>query len=167
MCVRNVLIILMSLCLSGCGLFHKPTAKEEVWSKLGIDSLHFQSCGPQSLSELHEHFGEEVTWQLVSINLQENRAVHVFKLLGLIETEFRRITCPPELRAYLKRNGFEYERVEYEDLQEGDFAIVLLKGYDDLHEWHWATWPNDKEDIPTFFDDYTKIIKTYKITKVN
>ena len=146
-------------------MFHKPTAKEEVWSKLGIDALHFQSCGPQSLSELHEHFGEEMTMQMVSINLQENRAVNVFKLLGLIETEFRRITCPPELRAYLKRNGFEYERVEYEDLQEGDFAIVLLKGYDDLHEWHWATWPTDKDDIPTFFDDYTKIIKTYLITK--
>jgi hypothetical protein len=157
----------MSLCLSGCGLFHKPTAKEGVWSKLGIDSLHFQSCGPQSLSELHEHFGEEMTMQLVSINLQEHRPVNVFKLLGLIETEFRRITCPPELRAYLKRNGFEYERIEYEDLQEGDFAIVLLKGYDDLHEWHWATWPGDKKNIPTFFDDYTKIITTYKITKVN
>jgi hypothetical protein len=157
----------MSLCLCGFGLFHKPTAKEEVWSKLGIDSLHFQSCGPQSLSEMHEHFGEEVTLQMVSINLQENRAVNVFKLLGLIETEFRRITCPPELRAYLKRNGFEYERVEYEDLQDGDFAIVLLKGYDDLHEWHWATWPNDSDKIPTFFTDYTKIITTYKITKVN
>jgi len=157
----------MSLCLSGCGLFHKPTAKEEVWSKLGIDSLHFQSCGPQSLSELHEHFGEELTMQMVSINLQEHRPVNVFKLLGLVETEFRRITCPPELRAYLKRNGFAYERVEYEDLQDGDFAIVLLKGYDDLHEWHWATWPNDSSKIPTFFKDYTKIITTYKITKVN
>ena len=157
----------MSLCLSGCGLFHKPTAKEEVWSKLGIDSLHFQSCGPQSLSELHEHFGEELTMQMVSINLQEHRPVNVFKLLGLVETEFRRITCPPELRAYLKRNGFAYERVEYEDLQAGDFAIVLLKGYDDLHEWHWATWPNDSSKIPTFFDDHTKIITTYKITKLN
>tara|TARA_A100001037_G_scaffold63293_1_gene55313 strand:+ start:24078 stop:24548 length:471 start_codon:yes stop_codon:yes gene_type:complete len=153
----------MSLCLSGCGLFHKPTAKEEVWSKMGIDSLHFQSCGPQSLSEMHEHFGEEVTMQMVSINLQENRAVNVFKLLGLIETEFRRITCPPELRAYLKRNGFEYERVEYADLQDGDFAIVLLKGYDDLHEWHWATWPNDSDKIPTFFKNYTRIITAYRI----
>ena len=157
----------MSLCLGGCGLFHKPTAKEEVWSKLGIDSLHFQSCGPQSLSELHEHFGEEMTMQMVSISLQENRPVNVFKLLGLVETEFRRITCPPELRSYLKRNGFAYERVEYEDLIDGDFAIVLLKGYDDLHEWHWATWPNDSSKIPTFFKDYTKIITTYKITKVN
>ena len=157
----------MSLCLGGCGLFYKPTAKEEVWSKLGIDSLHFQSCGPQSLNELHDHFGEEITMQMVSINLQEHRPVNVFKLLGLVETEFRRITCPPELRAYLKRNGFVYERVEYEDLIDGDFAIVLLKGYDDLHEWHWATWPNDSDKIPTFFKDYTKIITTYKITKVN
>jgi len=52
-------------------------------------------------------------------------------------------------------------------LIDGDFAIVLLKGYDDLHEWHWATWPNDSSKIPTFFKDYTKIITTYKITKVN
>ena len=148
-------------------MFHKPTPAEQAWQKMGIDSQHFKSCGPQSLSELHEHFGEKKLPQVVSIDLQHNRCVNIFKLLGLVETEFRRITCPVELRAYLKRHGFEYERVNYEDLQQGDFAIVLLKGYDDLHEWHWATWPNDKEDIPTFFDDYTKIVKTYKITKVN
>jgi len=157
----------MSLCLSGCGLFHKPSAKEEVWSEFGIDSLHFQSCGPQSLSQMHMHFGEDVTMQMVSIQLQENRGINVFKGLGLIHTEFRRITCPPELRAYLKRNGFGYELIKYEELQKGDFAIILLKGYDDIHEWHWATWPNDSKSIPTFFKNYTKIIKVYKIIKLN
>ena len=153
----------MSLCLSGCGLFHKPSIAEQTWRKMGIDSLHFQSCGPDSLSQLHKHFGEDVSMQLVSIHLQEHRSVNIFKLLGLIETEFRRITCPPELRSYLKRNGFKYERIEYEDLKDGDFAIVLLKGYDDLHEWHWATWPNDSDKIPTFFKNYTRIITTYRI----
>ena len=67
----------MSLFLSGCGLFHKPSAKEEVWSKFGIDSLHFKSCGPQSLSEMHQHFNEDVTMQMVSIHLQENRAINI------------------------------------------------------------------------------------------
>tara|TARA_Y100001933_G_scaffold265165_1_gene336259 strand:+ start:9130 stop:9615 length:486 start_codon:yes stop_codon:yes gene_type:complete len=157
----------MSLCLSGCGLFHKQSAKEEVWSKFGIDSLHFQSCGPQALSQMHTHFGEDITMQMVSIHLQEHRGINVFRGLGLIHTEFRKITCPPELRAYLKRNGFRYELANYEDLQKGDFAIVLLKGYDDIHEWHWATWPNDSKSIPTFFKNYTKIIKVYKIIKLN
>jgi hypothetical protein len=167
MCVRHVPIILMSLCLSGCGLLHRPTTQEEVWSKLGIDSLHFKSCGPDSLSQLHQHFGEDVNMQLVSIQLQKTRGINIFKGLGYIHTEFRHITCPPELRAYLKRNGFVYERIKYEELKQGDFAIVLLKGYDDIYEWHWATWPNDWADIPTFFGNYTKIVNTYKITKVN
>ena len=116
---------------------------------------------------MHKHFGEDVTMQMVSIHLQENRGINIFRGLGLIHTEFRRITCPPELRAYLKRNGFGYELVKYEDLQEGDFAIVLLKGYDDIHEWHWAAWPNDSNSIPVFFKEYTKIIKTYKIIKLD
>ena len=67
----------------------------------------------------------------------------------------------------LKQNNFEYEKVKYSDLQNGDFAIVLLKGYDDIHEWHWATWPNDVKTIPTFFKKYTKIITVYKINKKN
>ena len=163
--MKCVPVILISLCLSGCGLFHKQSAKEEVWSKLGIDSLHFKSCGPQSLSEMHQHFNEDVTMQMVSIHLQENRAVNIFRGLGLIHTEFRRITCPPELRSYLKRNNFEYETVKYTDLQDGDFAIILLKGYDDIHEWHWASWPNDAKSITTFFKNYTKVITVYKITK--
>ena len=33
---------------------------------------------------------------------------------------------------------FIYEKVKYEDLKDGDVAILLLKGYDDIHEWHWA-----------------------------
>ena len=81
--MKCVSIILISLCLSGCGLFHKQSAKEEVWSKLGIDSLHFKSCGPQSLSEMHQHFNEDVTMQMVSIHLQENRAINIFRGLGL------------------------------------------------------------------------------------
>jgi len=155
----------MSLCLSGCGLFHKPSPAEQTWRKVGIDSLHFQSCGPDSLSQLHKHFGQDVSMQVVSVHIQENRHIDVFRILGLVNTRFRQITCPPELRAYLKRNGFRYERIKYEELQEGDFAIVLLKGYDDLQEWHWAVWPNDADKIPTFFENYTKIISTYRIYK--
>lgn len=165
--MKCVLSILIVLCFTGCGLFHKPSAKEEVWSKFGIDSLHFNSCGPTTLSEMHNHFNEDVTKQMVSIHLQENRSINIFKGLGLIHTEFRRITCPPELRAYLKRNGYEYTKIKYNDLKKGDFAIILLKGYDDIHEWHWASWPNDKESIPTFFEEHTKIIFVYKITKKN
>ena len=106
------------LCFSGCGLFHRPSAKEEVWSKMGIDSLHFDSCGPTCLSQMHKHFGDDISKQMVSIHLQENRCFNIFKGLGIIHTEFRRITCPPELRAYLKRNGFKYEKIKYEDLKK-------------------------------------------------
>ena len=155
------------LCFTSCGLFHKQSAKEEVWSKFGIDSLHFESCGPTALSLMHYHFEEDITKQMVSIHLQENRCINIFKGLGLIHTEFRRITCPPELRSYLKRNKFDYNIIDYDDLKQGDFAIVLLKGYDDIHEWHWASWPTDKESIPTFFKEHTKIITTYKIFKKN
>ena len=163
--MKCVLSILILLYFTGCGLFHKPSAKEEVWSKMGIDSLHFDSCGPTCLSQTHDHFGDDISKQMVSIHLQENRCFNIFRGLGMIHTEFRRITCPPELKAYLKRNGFDYEKIKYKDLKKGDFAIVLLKGYDDIHEWHWAAWPNDKECIPTFFKEHTQIIRTYKITK--
>ena len=163
--MKCVSIILVSLCLSGCGLFHKQTANETAWKKLGVDSIHFKSCGPTTLSEMHTHFGDNVPRQLISIHLQENRIINIFRGLGWIHTDFRQITCPPELRAYLKRNNFEYETIKYTDLQDGDFAIILLKGYDDIYEWHWATWPNDAKSIPNFFKDYTKIVTTYKITK--
>lgn len=163
--MKCVVSIISLLCFTGCGLFHKPSAKEQVWSTFGIDSFHFESCGPTSLHEMHKHFGENITTQSVSINIQEKRCINIFKGLGFIHTEFRRITCPPELLAYLKRNNYKYENIKYDDLKEGDFAIVLLKGYDDVHEWHWASWPNDKKSIPKFFKDYTKIISVYKITK--
>ena len=70
--------------------------------------------------------------------------------MGCYTQSLDRITCPPELRAYLKRNNFNYEKVKYTDLQDGDFAIVLLKGYDDIHEWHWATWANDARPFQLF-----------------
>lgn len=165
--MKCVPIILISLCLCGCGLFHKPSAKEEVWAKLGVDSLHFNSCGPQSLSEMHKYFGENVTMQTVSLDIQKHRVINIFKGLGMLNKEFRKITCPPELCAYIKRNGYHYTHFKYEDLEKKDFAIVLIKGYDDIHEWHWATWPNDAKTIPNFFKKYTKIITTYKIYKKN
>lgn len=155
----------MLLLLSGCGILHKPSHKEQVWSKLGVDSTHFKTCGPMALQNLHYHYGEEISNQTISISLQENRFINIFKGLGLINVKFRQITCPPELRGYLTRNGFEYEKITYNDLEEGDFAILLLKGYDDLHDWHWASYPTDKKNILTFFGEYTKIITVYRITK--
>ena len=110
-------------------------------------------------------FGENITTQSVSINIQEKRCINIFKGLGLIHTNLEELFVH-EL-AYLKRNNYKYENIKYDDLKEGDFAIVLLKGYDDIHEWHWASWPNDKKSIPKFFKDYTKIISVYKITKKN
>ena len=83
-CVKCVPIILISLFLSGCGLFHKPSAKEEVWAKLGVDSLHFESCGPKSLSEMHKHFNEDKSMQMVSIHLQKNRVINIFRGLGSV-----------------------------------------------------------------------------------
>lgn len=163
-----VLIVLLAVfLLTGCGIFHKPSPTEEVWKKLNVDSVHFKSCGPVALQKLHYHFGEQIDNRMASIDLQVHRKIKFFKLLGLINTKFRQITCPPELRAYLKRNGYAYEEVAYDSLTKNDFAIILLKGYDDIHEWHWATWPHDSESIPTFFSKYTKIVKTYKIYKKN
>ena len=106
---------------------------------------------------MHNHFNEDVTKQMVSIHLQENRSINIFKGLGLIHTEFRRITCPPELRAYLKRNGYEYTKIKYSDLKKGDFAIILLKGYDDIHEWHWAsTYQTIKKVFQLFLKNILK-----------
>ena len=154
--MKCVLSILILLCFTGCGLLHKPSAKEEVWETFGIDSLHFDSCGATCLSQMHYHFGDDISRQMVSIHLQENRCFNIFRGLGILHTEFRRITCPPELREYLKRNGFEYKKVKYKDLKKGDFAIVLLKGYDDIHEWHWAHGQTTKIQYQLFLRNILK-----------
>lgn len=164
--MTNVLIVVLSTFLfTSCGMFHKPSPQEEVWKKLNVDSIHFKSCGPVALEKLHKHFGENVDNRMVSIYLQEKRKIKIFRLLGLIDTEFRQITCPPELLKYLRTHNFNYEKIKYCDLKDGDVAIILLKGYDDLYEWHWSIWPHDAESIPTFFKEHTQIIRTYKITK--
>ena len=116
--VYAVLIVILVICLlTGCGILHKASPTEEVWKKLNIDSIHFKSCGPVALEQLHKHYGEEVDNRMVSIHLQEHRKIKIFRILGLINTKFRHITCPPELRAYLKRNNFEYEKIKYSDLK--------------------------------------------------
>ena len=120
-----------------------------------------------ALEKLHKHFDENIDNRMVSIHLQEKRKIKIFRILGLIDTKFREITCPPELLKYLRTHNFIYEKVKYEDLKDGDVAILLLKGYDDIYEWHWAIWTYDQKSIPTFFKEHTKIIRTYKITKKN
>lgn len=155
----------MSLCLSGCGLFYKSTPAELAWKKMGVDSFHFNSCGPKSLHKVHKNFGKEIDTTMISVDIQHARKIDLYQLLGLIDERFRGITNPCELKSYCRRNGFEVTTMKYEDLKEGDVAIVLIKGYDDLHEWHWMTWPDEKDEIPTYFDEHTKIIRKYLITK--
>jgi len=166
--VKCVFILPFILFLTSCGLHHKPSPTEKWWLKKGIDPLHFKSCGPVGLQKVYSHFiDENVTNIMISIEIQENRKIKIFKMLGTFDVDFRSITCPPELLSHLKRNNFKYESITYNELKEGDVAIVLLKGHDDFYDWHWAIYPDDRNEIPTFFKDYTKIIKTYKITRAN
>ena len=170
--MRNVFItslsmvgwIFITLFSSGCGLFYKNPPEHKLWAKLGVDSYHFETCGPTALHKVHKNFGKEIDKVMISVELQQQRAVNIYPLLGLIDEHFRGITGVGEMKSYCRRNGFNVDTVDYEDLKEGDIAVVLLKGYDDLYEWHWMVWPDQKDKIPTYFDEHTKIIRTYLIT---
>ena len=157
--------ILITLFSSGCGLFYKNPPEHALWSKLGVDSYHFDSCGPEALRKVHKNFGKETDATMISVNIQQARKFDIYPLLGAIDEHIRGITNPCELKSYCRRNGFDVTTVKYEDLKHGDVAVVLLKGFDDLYEWHWMAWPDEKDKIPTYFDEHTKIIRTYLITE--
>ena len=50
----------MTLFSSGCGLFYKNPPEHALWSKLGVDSYHFESCGPEALRRVHKNFGKDI-----------------------------------------------------------------------------------------------------------
>ena len=156
---------IISLFSSGCGLFYKNPPEHKLWAKLGVDAYHFESCGPSALHKVHKNFGKDIDVTMISVEMQQARKFNMYPLLGLIDEHFRGITSACDLKSYCRRNGFEVTTMKYEDLKNGDVAVVLLKGFDDLYEWHWMTWPDQQDRIPAYFDEHTRIIKTYLITK--
>ena len=71
-----------------------------------------------------------------------------------------------ELKKYLRNKGFFIKKIKFKNLNKGDVAIVLLKGFSDIDDWHWMCWPKSSSlEIMDFFSEDTRVISTYLITK--
>ena len=126
--VYAVLIVILVICLlTGCGILHKASPTEEVWKKLNIDSIHFKSCGPVALEQLHKHYGEEVDNRRVSIHLQKHRKIKIFRILGLINTKFRQITCPPRTSCIFKKKQFRVRKNKVYRFTRRRFCNYIIK----------------------------------------
>ena len=72
-----------------------------------------------------------------------------------------------ELKKYCKDRGFKVTIVkDFEQLQKGDIAIVLIRGKSDLRDWHWICYPEyTKDQISEFFGNNTIVKAAYVLEK--
>jgi hypothetical protein len=93
--------------------------------------------------------------------------VHYRAALSLIDHEFCSITCPRELIKFCKKYKITVKKTKtLDNLTLEDTAIALIKGHNDLRDWHWMTYPTfNKLDILNFFDYNTKLKAVYILKK--
>ena len=172
---RKLLIILGSMCLcyiglncTGCGLLYylNETSRHKEYRKIGYELCHLQSCGPEALYDAFNKLGiHKESQNYIGMELQDRAKVDYRCILGLAHHRFTLITCPPELRRYCKENNVKITYLDkYEDLQDGDVAIILLKDTSDFRNWHWICWPTRESRVLNFFNENTVIVSIYKLS---
>lgn len=152
----------------GCGplYFTKESEKHRAYRLKGYEYCHLVSCGPLAISQALSHFGINKKPIQIGIEIQDSDHTHYREIMGIISHEFTKITCPLELKKYLRKNNFVIKKINFKNLKKTDVAIILVKGFSDLEDWHWMCWPNSSEkEINNFFNDHTKIVSTYILTK--
>ena len=140
---------------------HKKTRKE------GYELCHLQSCGPEAISDVYRCFGEKRDAFDIGKEIQDRDRIYYRSILSTIHHDFTRITCPPELLSYLRYKNFKIRTVKnLEKLSIKDIAIVLIRGRDDISDWHYITYPTYSIwDIENFFDEDTIVKKVYIIER--
>jgi len=173
----NILKILFlaaaALSCAGCGHFSlsylnkKETSLHEKIRKEGYDLCHLQSCGPDSLSDALKQFNINKTPFQIGKEIQDNDFTRYRCILGILHEGFYSITCPSDLKKYIRKQGFSItETKDISGVSPQDTAIFLLKGTDNLRDWHWITYPTStKEHILNFFNKDTKVKTIYILTK--
>tara|TARA_B100001123_G_scaffold88226_1_gene101337 strand:+ start:2506 stop:3000 length:495 start_codon:yes stop_codon:yes gene_type:complete len=155
---------------TGCGILYyiNETSIHKTYRKAGYEYCHLQSCGPEALYEAFSELGiYKESQYVIGKEIQDDAKVDYRGMLGFVDHRFTLITCPPELRKYCRKNNVDITYVDkYEDLKEGDVAIVLLKDTSDFRNWHWICWPTQKTKIHNYFNESTVIVSIYKLSIV-
>jgi hypothetical protein len=152
---------------SSCGLLFylkEPPSHKEM-RRQGYELCHIDSCGPEALVHVFASLGISKTRTQIGQEIQDRDRVHYRTILGVFSHKFNRITCPPELLNYCRSQGLRVEKIPYKSLLEKDTAIILLRGRNEIDDWHWIEWPQKKETIENFFGEDTEIICAYLLTK--
>jgi len=152
--------------LSGCGLLFyltEPHAHKEV-RQAGYELCHIESCGPEALAQVFKKLGIPKDRSQIGREIQDQDHIHYREVLSLVHHDFSRITCPPELLNYCRSQGLTVEKAPYKSLSDKDIAIILMRGRNDITDWHWIEWPNKKDAIETFFGEDTKILCAYRLS---
>ena len=165
MAIRLLTVITLSVFGGGCGpIFYlsEPKKHKEV-RELGYELCHLQSCGPQSLSHAFKRLGIDKTPFEIGKEIQNDDRAHYRAILSLIDHRFCRITCPQELIKFCKKYNITIKKTKtLDNLTLKDTAIVLIKGHNDLWDWHWITYPTfNKLDILQYFGYNTKLKMVY------
>ncbi len=163
--VSTLLLITIAPLFCGCGAIYylsEPEDHKKMREK-GYELCHLQSCGPEAISDAYKCFGKEKSAFDIGKEIQDRAKVDYRGILSAAHHDFTKITCPPELLSYLEYKGFKIKAVnKFKDLGPSDVAIVLLRGRNDLKDWHYMTYPtHSKQEINNFFEDKTIIKKIY------
>lgn len=165
--VSLALLCLLPFCNS-CGLLYylnEPAPHKEM-RRLGYELCHIESCGPDALAAAFKSLGINKTYVQIGKEIQDIDRIHYRKISSLVSHKFSKITCPPELLNYCRRQGLTIERIAFDNLSPNDVAIVLIRGSNSITDWHWISWPaNSKEQIKEFFEEETRVLSVYKLSK--
>jgi hypothetical protein len=175
--MKNILqmavAVATSLTLGGCGhvslsyISKKETPLHKKHRERGYDLCHLTSCGPIALSNALKEFNINKTPFEVGQEIQDSDKSHYRDILGVFHDGFYEITCPPELKKYIRSQGLRItETKDINKVTPQSTAIFLLKGKNDLRAWHWITFPaNEMREIQNYFDEHTKIKTIYILTR--
>ena len=155
----TILLLIILLVCQGCIVLNPEYAKKD---KEGYYVYHYSACGPLALEKALRAFGEDVNRKQLSREIQTTGNASR-KAVALIHYEAMQITWPSEIKKILNRYGYGVEVLDnFSELKAGDVGIILILGDRMNFEYHWVSFPKDK-NIETHFGKKTKIIKIYKL----
>ena len=165
MSFRLAAIITLSVIGAGCGPLYylsEPYIHKEARLN-GYELCHLKSCGPKALSEAFRYFGVRRTPLQMGREIQDDDHYHYRGALSMISHRFSQITCPVELLKMCKKYNFKITKKKtLNELNKNDIAIILIKGRNDLLDWHWIVYPkHSKSEINKYFEEDTEVKSIY------
>ena len=152
--------LILSFCMLNwsCSLFHAESMMKD---EAGYYIRHYDSCGPIALHRAFKKLNIQLSKRDISREIQDT-GNNTRVLLSLVHHQTISITLPSEIKAVVKKHGFEITTSkELKELDpKVDIALVLVAGSYLKGEAHWACFPVDS-NITKYFGEATRIIKVY------